>query len=615
MCKTGLRYLRFACVLTGLATAAAVAFSGCGRGDSAFESNYAKSTPFPQIRVIPTDAFDVLQLDGMHCDFGSCFQHADGASCGRDISARYHGFDIPDEAWPGFALQSYIDSQWESKIYFEQSKRGSPYHDTPGTMAARELNIRVKRIYRPDVPFAVKNPNYFADEAVFNSEAGWPLPSIRQYYLDQSYGYLSLSFVQDFSPVEVDFNDGAGIGLQWIIREHPELGLDKYVIDEKYRIIDVVYAPIIEIKYPSWGTAGRTSLQGYTANYDGFDAIVGVIKVSYADWIVQENPEKPAELFAQNYNRIVVLHEIGHILNWPDTNPTGSPMDSVLRSCDLMAGGAFPLGLHKAVAGWTCLLNTKYDTNARAIKPQDVGSNPRELVFLEYNPASWPEFWYMENQAGGGWILDPISGLPGYGFGKGHTGLIVARVNLSSGQSVPGGDRVESGIPLVEIPSLTAPQSISQFPALISKTYPFIGSEFSPTTTPPANWWDGSSCGFSVSGIKYLSNRHYRPYFFKPEEDYIGFGDIICDVDVGNPLYGDFNGDGIVNEGDENMLRANIGRRVGVDPLAVPLDVNGDGEIGLARDRDRDGFIATSERIYDDGWTLVHSTGDWLDLN
>jgi hypothetical protein len=121
-----------------------------------------------------------------------------------------------------------------------------------------------------------------------------------------------------------------------------------------------------------------------------------------------------------------------------------------------------------------------------------------------------------------------------------------------------------------------------------------------------------------------LNNRTFREWYedwivvdgeIRDLDDVLGYGDIICDVDVGKPLYGDVNGDGIVNEGDEAMLRANMGRKVGVDTLRVPVDVNGDGTAGLARDRDGDGFIATSERIYDDNWTLVHTTGDWLDLN
>jgi len=142
-----------------------------------------------------------------------------------------------------------------------------------------------------------------------------------------------------------------------------------------------------------------------------------------------------------------------------------------------------------------------------------------------------------------------------------------------------------------------------------------VGPDYDMTTGVKTVWHDGEPAGFALHNIAFLSNKRYRSYIKRFIENGYGYGDIICDVDVGNPLLGDANGDGVVNEGDWLLMLANAGRRVGIDPLAVPLDVNGDGEIGLARDRDRDGYIATSERIYNDAWTLVHTTGDWMDTN
>ncbi|MCD6282228.1 hypothetical protein J7J84_01285 [bacterium] len=207
-------------------------------------------------------------------------------------------------------------------------------------------------------------------------------------------------------------------------------------------------------------------------------------------------------------------------------------------------------------------------------------------------------------------------------------GLIVPHIDLGRRQSPYPWEHIEVESENVPSSEWLFHNDADNYPPelyrTLTKSYPFVGDRFDQTSTIKPTWHDGTAAPLAVTNIRFLNNRKFREWYdntlqidgeWTDLDHAVGYGDIICDVDVGKPLFADFNGDGIVNEGDEAMLRLNIGREVGVDTLRVPVDVNGDGFAGLARDRDGDGYIATSERIYDDAWELVHTTGDWLDLN
>ncbi|MEP0815450.1 MAG: hypothetical protein HRF49_12425, partial [bacterium] len=444
--------------------------------------------------------------------------------------------------------------------------------------------------------------------------------NVHDYYVEQSYGKFEPRFSLYRNAVYYDRHDFTGPPYEPVQRI-PEFE-DKMITENNY-LADPIAKPLIlfggDEDTVGWGSA---DILQWSAKFRGDkrDMVCGMVRLALANNQLSKYSDKKVSLAA--YYGSIVSHEIGHLLNWPDTynNSVAEGPSSVL-GVDLMGSGGHyaPLGVHKVYAGWTCFINIKHNSPNLISKPQDLMENEREIYFLKLRQdiSDAAEFYYMENQAGGGsYVPNDFWANPDqdrcWNAGEAGNGLVVPRVFLPHYSK---GDIV-SDWPAISIPSIKYTIDNGTWSQQRwAPIFPFISNSFGSSSIIKSNWHDGKASGINIGQISFLENRHPRPYLQRFMDGDLGYGDIICDVDVGNPLYGDFNGDGVVNEGDENMLRANIGRRVGIDPLAVPLDVNGDGEIGLARDRDRDGFIATSERIYDDGWTLVHSTGDWLDLN
>ncbi|MEP0814592.1 MAG: hypothetical protein HRF49_08000, partial [bacterium] len=542
----------------------------------------------------------LLSLNCEHAD-GGTFPQASifriNSELNPPVISKYYPDDsyvsaIPDDALESAIVQALSDLPgWTNftqiPYYYYQS----------------DLPILVFLIVSSDAPSFLFELDLNAENKKLNEEFNAPIQSARDYYAEQSYGSLLARFEFKKKVYTPDLEYGT-----FSFEKNYEI--NNIMFNPANRLSGRLARPVITFQYPEsqMGIFARIDEIRDISKVEYEPVILGHVVLSIPDvWLDIIEAKGLSNWYTQEH--LILQHELGHLLGWPDTYLIGSSGGYPgFGELDLMSFGTAPLGFFKAICGWTCLLNTKYDSMALFIRPQDTLEGCRELYLVKHNPSCPAELVYLEVQAGWGLTGFPSPGHEQPMAGNDNWGLIPVHIDLNRGF----GDEK----PPFWIDSYNWPDANWQYLSDIrERTFPYVGSSFNESTPVVPKWNDGTGANYALGNIGFVSNRHYRPFLYRPGEMLIGFGDIICDVDVGNPLHGDFNGDGIVNEGDENMLRANIGRRVGIDPLAVPLDVNGDGEIGLARDRDRDGFIATSERIYDDGWTLVHSTGDWLDLN
>ena len=586
-------------IIAALLLAALIA-AGCSRSSGLTYSG-GGDKPLPDTSALSIEQ-SVIRIEPANndMDFSAFFT--------KYISLDFYArFNLPPDAWLKSDSTNPVVTNIEEALVKRNTYWG--YWNMPTYYTQRNMTFNVVYIVDEEVPYGLLNPDWNKDDRMLNGPTEFPEMCPRTYYIDQSYG--------KFAP---SFNIVKHIYSSYPYMAEVNIDLFKLLSDESNMIEYPVMRPVIAFGGDErHGGHGDAGIYDYAEGQRGADksCLGGVIRLALAP-----NQFKGYVNTRICYARAwadAVHHEIGHLMNWPDTYVSSRAEGvSSVDGVDLMGNSLAPLGIHKVVNGWTCFINVKHDSRGMVLKPQDLGENPREIFFLKNREdiSNGAEFYYMENQAGGGlrnlgrYYDEPLGGVS-WTRGFATSGLVVPRIYLPLSNFGDGSDW-----PMVSIPSVLWARTQPEFPAGGRPAiFPYVGSGFGGQSNVPANWHDGENAGVGLSGIAFEGNRHFRMWLDRSGAEECGYGDIICNVDVGSPLVGDLNGDGIVNDGDRNFLLANMGRRVGVDPLAVPLDVNGDGKIGLARDRDRDGFIATSERIYDDAWTLVHTTGDWLDTN
>ena len=469
-----------------------------------------------------------------------------------------------------------------------KNKRQGNYRETPYYYHQRELDFNVVYYMGDGSPEFLKTIDFDKEAVAFNETVDSRKPGVRDYFIRQSYGRLVPTF-HIYNKV-ILFDES--IEVPWFDPARDSSEFKSLVTDSESTLSYPIQRPVITIFRSH--VLGVTSRGHYADLYvlddNSTSMLYGTIFAGIPDQLLDdfEAGQAISERFKDD---LAFQHEIGHMLDWPDTYQYPDMIQYHTFEADLMSGGGSPLAIHKVLSGWMPFMYMKYDSDGLVVKPQDMYEHPREAYIIWCNPNDLSEFYYFETHA------------------RYTSGLIVPHIYLE------GSDYDYAPI---SIPSNNVSDEDWKYGDGIStRLFPYVSGEYSSESVVKPTWYDGQNADFALRRIRFLNNIEYENAFsgaIQYGADW-GYGDIICDVDVGKPLYGDVNGDGIVNEGDEAMLRANMGRRVGLDTLRVPVDVNGDGMAGLARDRDGDGYIATSERIYDDNWTLVHTTGDWLDLN
>jgi hypothetical protein len=322
-----------------------------------------------------------------------------------------------------------------------------------------------------------------------------------------------------------------------------------------------------------------------------------------------------------------LLHALGNLgdLYYTDIYDDGKQVRRDMIMPGTMAGSStaprhYVIGIHKAIYGWAPLLQIKYDTELLVLRNAGIPDASRECFYLGSGGKIGREFFTIENIG-----IDPQ-----YEF---SSGLFVAHVKLprrygkwpdiSEDQTVPWCTWMNSwGFEPWEDSGMEWNRPFNKNWKGLSMLYPgelsgeFYNS-FTESTIPNSRLWNGDDSGIRLTNITRLDawNPAVIPAWFPTNIGETPPGPISLTVEVGRIFQGDCNGDGIVNQGDYDFYLANLGRRVGIEPMRVPIDTNGDGVLLPVTDRDADGVIATSERIYNDAGELVVDTGDWFDWN
>lgn len=322
------------------------------------------------------------------------------------------------------------------------------------------------------------------------------------------------------------------------------------------------------------------------------------------------------ELYATSHRELKsnILHEMMHFYGFPDLYSIRLKDGYFSINGDIMARGMKMSGFHKFVLGWCPIIQIKHDVESHLQKAFEFKENKREIYGAFPKGLNGPEFFILELN----YPMVQYYSSKGYinAVPDNDIGLAIWHIDLSMlNTAIPDRPHMalerSSGDPQWW-PEGEIPPASDSYPDYFGFSY--TPKRFAHDTTPSSVLYTGTASGVEVD-IKFFSGNDAKLWHFTKNRHGDPVAIAVIDVDVGSPLLGDVNGDGIVNEGDAAMLRLNMGRRVGIDALAVPVDVNGDGFLKLVYDRDEDGFIATSERIYDTAWNLVHTSGDWLDIN
>ncbi|MBN2083432.1 hypothetical protein JW859_14650 [bacterium] len=383
-----------------------------------------------------------------------------------------------------------------------------------------------------------------------------------------------------------------------------------------------------------------TSANGYTSIYPS------------AGGMLNDGTLYRCSLFSVDYTTVLVddplswqkttAHELAHALGGlPDMyqatwlGPSGYSTTSPTWMAGIMGQhnvwGVYTtqyiVGFEKALMGWVPLVQVKYDHRALAVQEAGLPSGRRDFYYLGPQGGIGREFFLLENIG--------ISPTMSYGI----SGLMVTHFYLP--QPYVSADDTSYRQIAPWFAWLTAcgtepwegsgrdwTSTFGDYDGdMRDFLFPTGGTQLTATGIPDSRLWSGADSGIRLTGIAATDSLRPEsiPAEFGPIYDEIElrresqfhdkFGLITMDVEVGRPLQGDLNGDGIVGQGDYLMLKANLGRRIGIDSWRVPVDVNGDGRAQVVPDRDGDGYISTSERIYDDNWQLVHDMGDWLDID
>lgn len=437
--------------------------------------------------------------------------------------------------------------------------------------------------------------------------------SLEEYIRDQSYSNINSRFIfplgeEAYSPLKEYILDN-GYDARSVLDEiYASLQDDGYITEEnvywhenKQGInVRAVYPIMLPGAWemPYWGLSGSSTFQkGSNSDYFKFSLIAGNLDTSS---------------YTPDLKRLV-MHEYMHILGLPDLYSIRLKDGYYSINGDIMAHGMKISGFHRFVLGWCPIIKIRHDVKSHLQNAFEFKENKREIYGAFPKGVNGPEFFVLELN----YPMFKYYSIKGYfnSVPDNDRGLAIWHIDLAM---------LNTALP--DHPHMALERALGdpqwwpegELPPASDYDPDYFGyhsrpKKFAQETVPSSVLYTGAPSGVEVN-IKYFSLNDDSIYSARNK-----FGDpvsaMVIDVGVGSPLLGDVNGDGIVNEGDAAMLRLNMGRRVGIDALAVPVDVNGDGFLKLVYDRDEDGFIATSERIYDTAWNLVHTSGDWLDIN
>ncbi len=319
-----------------------------------------------------------------------------------DFSWPYIGVDVFKSGYPrGSWAENHSDNELSQSLasaLWDETFRaylGMPYY-----YFQSHLRINVFYIKRTTSGDWFSNLDLAKESKHLNGPTPIPELNPKYYFCEQSYG----KFIPDFV-VHNEILTVASETYSWNVMYplSPERCAEMYEIveNENNKLLGPFVNPFMVILDSRDGDGqGFFNYEMYRRNEPPYpDYAIAYIGQALQDYIRTKmiaSASTPASFNVQFY-----AHEIGHMLNWPDTYVRASDSkDSGLYGADVMAGGFAPLGIHKIASGWCPFVNVKYNLSASVIKPQDVYEGSRELYFLKQKGNNPGEFYYMELQTG-----------------------------------------------------------------------------------------------------------------------------------------------------------------------------------------------------------------------